>query len=665
MPIFYGVHWKQRLFASASAIALGCALSCPASASPLDVVAQPKNAYKLDHIPRTSAPPQWTVYKPLSAEAQAKITQDTGSSATALASQKVSKRLSPLEVVAGVATAPVATASARTPPIGKQNAASEAVQANVESTPAQSVSPATDSISAARNINSLAANVSTPAKVAMATRDAAPRKRPSPLDVVATDSGAVPATQSSPAQKAAVSHVDVGTTTLAAHKQEAPKPDAASTTVVQQQTTSAPSSDADYPQVKKSPLEVVALLPRPAMAQKAIAMPVRAGDGEEVYTPAPVALAVLATPVEDSKPAESMAYAEPLWKAVDDSTTAQPEVQEAEAAEEMQLAAMQPAAGKPLQLLPPASAKKEHVDAAFSEAEAVTSAPQEESQPPEVPVEQSNVEKHLSPTADNVSAPKNKMPQAELSEESKAVLEGLPPEVREGDKIKRNVRLERSNKADTKDEVKKHEAYGMKISVKRPKMDVFRMLESAYNSLIAGDQQYAITLYKEVLEEEPENTLALFGLATTYHRAGQTQLARPIYAKLLEIDPHNIEGLNNFLVLLADEAPEEALLELEKLRHTHPGFSPVLAQMALIYEKQGEYEKASEKLAQAYAISPENMKYQYNMAIVLDKMKKWDEAAQWYQRLVTASDRGEKIPGNAREIQQRLTFIRSNTSSVN
>lgn len=247
-----------------------------------------------------------------------------------------------------------------------------------------------------------------------------------------------------------------------------------------------------------------------------------------------------------------------------------------------------------------------------------------------------------------------------LSQDSKDIVERLPKEVRPPSKSMHNVAIERSYVNKGKDDTKKMESYGMKIAVKRPKMDVYRSLEAAYNSLIAGDQQYAITLYKDVLGMDPENTLALFGLATTYHRAGQIQLARPLYAQLLEIDPNHIEGLNNFLVLLADEAPDEALKELEKLRHSHPNFSPVLAQMALIHEKKKDYQDAAECMRRALALSPENLKYQYNMAIILDKMHNWDEAIRWYRSLIIADERGEKIPGNAREIQQRLTFIDSN-----
>ncbi len=211
-------------------------------------------------------------------------------------------------------------------------------------------------------------------------------------------------------------------------------------------------------------------------------------------------------------------------------------------------------------------------------------------------------------------------------------------------------------------EIKKHDGVGIKITVEQPKEDISKMLEDAYDDLIAGNQEEAIGLYKDVLAREPQNKLALFGLATTYHRAGQLQLARPLYGRLLAIDPHNVEGLNNFLVLLADEAPREALVELERLEQSHPGFSPIPAQMAIIYEKLNNFPMAVQKMQQAIDMSPENIKYQYDMAVMLDKRGDWPDAAMYYQQLLVASERGEKIPASEEDIQERLTFIRSNRS---
>ncbi len=268
----------------------------------------------------------------------------------------------------------------------------------------------------------------------------------------------------------------------------------------------------------------------------------------------------------------------------------------------------------------------------------------------------------LAPSAAPVLPLPGAAPADSLSAQSKDILNKLPREKLPKATNPSHVELEHEHKnaMDVDDDVKKHKGIGVEITVQRPKADVTKMLEEAYDDLLSGDQESAIRLYKNVLEVQPKNKLALFGLATTYHRAGQIQLARPLYGKLLTIDPNNVEGLNNFLVLLADESPDSALIELNKLARTHPDFSPIPAQMAIIYEKTGQYESAIKKMEAAINLSPENLKYRYDMAIMLDKHGDWADAAAVYQQLLTANDRGEKIPGNPDSIQERLTYIRSN-----
>lgn len=205
-----------------------------------------------------------------------------------------------------------------------------------------------------------------------------------------------------------------------------------------------------------------------------------------------------------------------------------------------------------------------------------------------------------------------------------------------------------------------HESMGIKIEVKSRPVNYDYELEKAYNALIAGQTDVAVAIYKSVLENNPSNKGALFGLATTYHRSGQIDMARPYYGKLLSIDPQNRDGLNNFLVLLADEAPEEALSQMEKLEAKNPGFSPIPAQMAIIYQKLGKTELAGEKMLKAITLAPENLTYRYNLAIMLDKQHKYEQAMPLYRQLIEAQQRGEAIPGNVQKIQERLTFISSN-----
>lgn len=255
-------------------------------------------------------------------------------------------------------------------------------------------------------------------------------------------------------------------------------------------------------------------------------------------------------------------------------------------------------------------------------------------------------------------------PGRDLSPQSRQILQKIPSNLDNAHGKGKTLSIDRA--ASTRDvfdqdpNAAHHEAMGIKIEVKKPVENANYELSKAYDALSAGNTDTAIVTYKNVLEADPNNTNALFNLATLYHRAGQIDKARPLYARLLAINPQHREGLNNFLVLLTDEAPQEALTQLHELQQRNPDFSPIAAQMAIIYEKMGDLEKANGQMIRAIELSPENLTYRYNMAIMLDKQGKYDEAAKLYYQLVEAANRGDTIPGNLQKIQQRLTFISSN-----
>ena len=202
-----------------------------------------------------------------------------------------------------------------------------------------------------------------------------------------------------------------------------------------------------------------------------------------------------------------------------------------------------------------------------------------------------------------------------------------------------------------------HEEMGLSIEVRQSDPNIIGHLEKAYDALLKGSYAIAAGYYVEVLNVDPSNETALFGLATTYHKTGESEDARTYYGKLLKQNPTHREGINNFMALLSDEAPTEALLELEKLERENPHFSPIPAQMGIIYGKLGQYPKAVNKLTTATKLSPDNISYKYNLAVILDKMGEKRKAADVYFELIQLYRNGVDMPWDIEKIKNRAIFL--------
>ncbi len=255
-------------------------------------------------------------------------------------------------------------------------------------------------------------------------------------------------------------------------------------------------------------------------------------------------------------------------------------------------------------------------------------------------------------------------PTPQMSSETRDILEGLPEDITgiKKQRAERDVGIERTDPsiALPEEEVTSHDSLGMNMKLKKRTIDVDYELEKAYVALVGGNPEEAIRIYRDVLSNDPNNAMGLFGLATTYHRVGLLDEARPLYGKLLKIDPYNREALNNFLVLVGEEAPEQAITQMKRLQSANPDFSPIPAQIALVYKKMGDYPNAIRNMERAASLAPENLVYRYNLAILYDLAGDKREAAALYNQLLEARFRGQELPADIRDIQERLTFLVSN-----
>lgn len=206
-----------------------------------------------------------------------------------------------------------------------------------------------------------------------------------------------------------------------------------------------------------------------------------------------------------------------------------------------------------------------------------------------------------------------------------------------------------------------YEAVGISIKVRRPGLDANYELNRAYTALMGGETDTAIQIYRDVLGADPKNLDALFGLATTYHRLGNLDKARPLYGMLLKLNPTHRDGLSNFLSMVGSESPQEALAELERLEQRNPDFSPIPAQQAIVLSKLGYMDEARTKMLRAIELSPDNLTYKYNLAVMLDSSGYYADAGALYRLLIKASAEGQKVPASMDLMQKRLNFITTST----
>lgn len=257
----------------------------------------------------------------------------------------------------------------------------------------------------------------------------------------------------------------------------------------------------------------------------------------------------------------------------------------------------------------------------------------------------------------------------QLSEDSKKILSKIPsridtPKSSKGGKLGISRMSPELQTLAKEPKVDTFDAAGISIKVRRSGLDTGFELNRAYTALMGGETTQAIEIYKNILSTEPKNQDALFALGAIHQRQGEIEKARPYYSQLLEVNPNHREGLNNFLALISDESPQEALAELGRLEDRNPDFSPIPAQQAVLLGKLGYFDEACNKMLRAMELAPENLTYKYNLAVMLDRHGNYVDAANIYRQLISASLRGESIPATTETLQKRLNFIATAATSL-
>lgn len=201
---------------------------------------------------------------------------------------------------------------------------------------------------------------------------------------------------------------------------------------------------------------------------------------------------------------------------------------------------------------------------------------------------------------------------------------------------------------------------GNAVQVRQVSKEAQNNVGAGYTALLRGEYDTALGFYDEALEKEPNSILALLGRAASLQKLRRLNDAQESYGRVLKIDPDNREALTNVTSIIGESAPSEALNRLLDLEKTYPSFSPITAQIGLIYAKTGNMERALDYLRRAATLTPDSPMYVYNMALVLDHLGLRDQAVAAYNDVLNAIAIGRAPPElTSTEIERRVRFLRT------
>ena len=201
-------------------------------------------------------------------------------------------------------------------------------------------------------------------------------------------------------------------------------------------------------------------------------------------------------------------------------------------------------------------------------------------------------------------------------------------------------------------------------NVKKTKEDktLIALKRKAFDAINVGQYEIAAQLYKNVLQIDKNDIYATLGLATAYQYLGQYVQAKPLYLKVLEAFPTDQQVMANLLAIITDETPYEAVYLLSNIADKNTTSPLIQAQASIAYSKIKNYKKAIDYIKRAIELDQNNLEYKYNLAVLYDLDKDYNQARFLYNELLvfysSNPESNYNLPLN--EIQDRVNTLQQN-----
>jgi len=185
----------------------------------------------------------------------------------------------------------------------------------------------------------------------------------------------------------------------------------------------------------------------------------------------------------------------------------------------------------------------------------------------------------------------------------------------------------------------------------------------------AGDLLKAEGLYRQILDVDPDQPVALNLLGVVAYQVGQSDVAKDLISKAITVKPDYVEAHSNLgLVLLELGNPDEAVVQFQKAITLSPnyaeahnnlgnalkdleqldeaiihyrkaidinsGYAEAHYNLGVALQKSGHLNEAVTSYNDAIGINPDTADLHYNLATALSELERWEDAATSYGKAI-------------------------------
>jgi tetratricopeptide (TPR) repeat protein len=168
----------------------------------------------------------------------------------------------------------------------------------------------------------------------------------------------------------------------------------------------------------------------------------------------------------------------------------------------------------------------------------------------------------------------------------------------------------------------------------------------------------ARTKIEEAIRLDPNLAAPQESMALLLFRENKREEALKYFSRAVELDSKSaLTYYYDGMLLLSDitdeEDPDAARNALEKAVALKPELAPAWDALAMLYDSDPDtYDKALSAAEHAVKAMPGDLRYQYNLAVVLMRMEKYKDARAIAQRISKSAD--PKLAGPAGELMDRI-----------